>query len=274
MRRSWRWRWCLPTWRTTRASSPAPRKPRRTSRPACPRRTSQRLLARRTARSRGDRHEGAVGAARPERRGRGPLGLRHAHGPHRPGAGRRATGKAAGFPAAAGELVVWAAWAGRRGAGPPQIEAYDTASTRRWTAAEQGRDPRAAGESVIWVEPDGDGPAVTSSAAANSLTDEEYTVKTGAASATWRRGAAGRLGSPARRHGRGMGGAVRRQDPLPPGGCGNGRRHRPRPHHLGRNGRTALHRIFGWTGLERATVLCKVRGSASSSSSAAGMRRG
>ena len=92
--------------------------------------------------------------------------------------GRSTTGKAAGFPAAAGELVVWAAWTGRRGAGSPRIEAYDTASTRRWTAAEQGRDPTAAGESVIWVEPDGDGPGSDVIRGSNSLTDEEYAIET------------------------------------------------------------------------------------------------
>ena len=93
--------------------------------------------------------------------------------------GRSATGKAAGFPAAAGELVVWAAWSGRRGAGPPRIEAYDTASTRRWTAAEQGGEPAAAGQSALWVEPDGDGPGSDVIRGSNSLTDEEYAVKTG-----------------------------------------------------------------------------------------------
>jgi hypothetical protein len=93
--------------------------------------------------------------------------------------GRSATGKAAGFPAAAGELVVWAAWTGRRGAGPARIEAYDTASTRRWTAAQEGRDPTAAGDSVFWVEPDGDGPSSDVIRGSNSLTDEEYAVKTG-----------------------------------------------------------------------------------------------
>ena len=49
--------------------------------------------------------------------------------------GRSATGKSAGFPSASGDLVAWSAWAGRRGAGQPQIQAYDAASTRRWTVA-------------------------------------------------------------------------------------------------------------------------------------------
>jgi hypothetical protein len=93
--------------------------------------------------------------------------------------GRSGTGKAAGFPDAAGDLIVWAAWTGRRGAGPPRIEAYDTASTRRWTAAQQGRDPTAAGESVIWVETDGAGAGRDVIRGSNSLTDEEYAIKTG-----------------------------------------------------------------------------------------------
>ena len=93
--------------------------------------------------------------------------------------GRSATGKAAGFPAAAGELVVWAAWAGRRDAGPPRIEAYDTGSTRRWTAAPKGGEPTAAGDSVIWVEADGDGPGSDVIRGVNSLTDEEYAIETG-----------------------------------------------------------------------------------------------
>ena len=92
--------------------------------------------------------------------------------------GRSSTGKSAGFPNAAGDLIVWAAWAGRRGAGPARIEAYDTASTRRWAAAEQGREPTAAGESVIWVETDGDDPGRDVIRGSNSLTDEEYAIKT------------------------------------------------------------------------------------------------
>ena len=41
--------------------------------------------------------------------------------------GGPATGKSAGFPSASGDVVAWSAWAGRRVAGPPQIQAYDTA---------------------------------------------------------------------------------------------------------------------------------------------------
>ena len=80
--------------------------------------------------------------------------------------GRSATGKAAGFPSASGDVIAWAAWAGRRGDGQPQIQAYDTTSTRRWTVAAQGQDPSAAGDSVIWVEPDAPPAAATPSSAA------------------------------------------------------------------------------------------------------------
>jgi hypothetical protein len=93
--------------------------------------------------------------------------------------GRSATGKAAGFPAAAGELIVWAAWTGRRGDGPPAVEVYDTASTRRWSAAEAGRDPVAAGKTVFWVEPDGDGPGSDVIRGSSALTDEEYAIGAG-----------------------------------------------------------------------------------------------
>ena len=72
-------------------------------------------------------------------------------------------------------MIAWAAWTGRRGDGPPRIEAYDAVSTRRWTVAPAGRDPSVAGESVIWVEDDaaGGNDAIRGS---NSLTDEEYSI--------------------------------------------------------------------------------------------------
>lgn len=89
--------------------------------------------------------------------------------------GRATIGKAAGFPSASGGLIAWAAWAGRRGDGPPRMEAYDSLSTRRWTVAPEGRDPVVAGESVLWIEDDAAGTddVVRGS---NSLTDEEYSV--------------------------------------------------------------------------------------------------
>jgi len=89
--------------------------------------------------------------------------------------GRSATGKSAGFPSASGDVIAWSAWARRRGAGQPQIQAYDVASTRRWTVAPAGSDPTVAGESVIWVEPGGaDGSDLIRGC--NSLTDEKYSI--------------------------------------------------------------------------------------------------
>lgn len=102
--------------------------------------------------------------------------------------GRASTGKTAGRPAAAGDLIVWAAWQGRRGAGRPRIEAYDTATTRRWTVARAGRSPMVTGEKVIWVERDGDGPGEDVIRGSDSLTDEEYALKAGGrvrAAAAW-----------------------------------------------------------------------------------------
>ena len=105
--------------------------------------------------------------------------------------GRTATGKSSGFPAASGDLVVWASWAGRRGDGPPGINALDGASARRWQVAAAGKDPAAAGELVLWVEPDGDGRGDDVIHGVNALTDAEYAVTPGgrvydlAASGRW-----------------------------------------------------------------------------------------
>jgi hypothetical protein len=89
--------------------------------------------------------------------------------------GRSATGKATGFPSASGDVIAWAAWAGRRGAGRPQIRAYDATSTRRWTVAQAGSDPTVAGERVIWVEPGGAG-GNDLIRSYNSLTDDESSL--------------------------------------------------------------------------------------------------
>lgn len=91
--------------------------------------------------------------------------------------GRSATGKSAGFPSASGDVVAWSAWAGRREAGEPQIQAYDAASTRLWTVAQAGSDPTVAGESVLWVEPGGTAAGNDLIRGSNSLTDEEYSIK-------------------------------------------------------------------------------------------------
>jgi hypothetical protein len=88
-------------------------------------------------------------------------------------------GKIAGRPAAARDIVVWAAWCGRRGEGVPRIEAYDTSSTRRWTAAPAGRQPAAAGRSVVWVDR-GDGARDDVIRGLDSVTDDQFAVATGA----------------------------------------------------------------------------------------------
>jgi hypothetical protein len=105
--------------------------------------------------------------------------------------GRRATGKGSGFPRASGHVIAWSAWPGRRGSGTPQIVAYDTASTRRWTVAPRGRDPETAGDVVLWIEPGGASPADDAIRGVDAVTDEEYkitavgTVRDIAASGGW-----------------------------------------------------------------------------------------
>jgi hypothetical protein len=93
--------------------------------------------------------------------------------------GRQATGKASGVLAAAGDLVVWTAWAGRRGAGTPSIQAYDGLSTRRWQVAAAGRAPTAADGVAVWAEPNGMGPRDDAIRGIDSLTDEEYAISAG-----------------------------------------------------------------------------------------------
>jgi hypothetical protein len=94
--------------------------------------------------------------------------------------GRTSAGKSSGFPAAAGDLVAWSSWAGRRGDGPPSIQAFDSSTARRWQVAAIGRDPATAGDVVLWVEPDGAGPGDDVIRGIDSLTDEEYQITTGA----------------------------------------------------------------------------------------------
>jgi hypothetical protein len=89
-------------------------------------------------------------------------------------------GKIAGRPAAARDIVVWAAWTGRRGDGVPRIEAYDTSSTRRWTAASAGRQPAAAGRTVVWVDRGDGARGGDVIRGLDSVTDDQYAIATGA----------------------------------------------------------------------------------------------
>ena len=93
--------------------------------------------------------------------------------------GRQATGKASGYLAAAGDLVVWTSWAGRRGAGAPSVQAYDGLSSRRWEVAAAGAAPTAADGIAVWAEPDGTSPGDDAIRGIDSLTDEEYTMSAG-----------------------------------------------------------------------------------------------
>jgi hypothetical protein len=85
-------------------------------------------------------------------------------------------GKSSGYPVASGDIVVWASWTGRRGAGTPAIDAYDGLSSRLWQVAPTGRAPAAAAEIVVWAEPDGAGAGNDAIRGIDSLTDEEYSV--------------------------------------------------------------------------------------------------
>lgn len=93
--------------------------------------------------------------------------------------GRTATGRSSGFPAASGDLVVWASWAGKRGEGQPGIHALDSASTRLWQVAAMGSEPAAAGELVLWVEPEAGEQGSDVIHAVNALTDAEYALTPG-----------------------------------------------------------------------------------------------
>jgi hypothetical protein len=93
--------------------------------------------------------------------------------------GRQATGKASGYLAAAGDLVVWTAWADRRGAGTPSVQAYDGLSSRHWQVAEAGHAPAAADGITVWAEPGGASPGDDAIRGVDSLTDEEYAISAG-----------------------------------------------------------------------------------------------
>jgi hypothetical protein len=90
--------------------------------------------------------------------------------------GRQSTGKASGFPAVAGDLVVWSSWASKRGVGTPSVQAYDGLSSRRWQVAAVGEAPTAADGLVIWAEPGAAGHGNDTIRGVNSLTDAEYAI--------------------------------------------------------------------------------------------------
>jgi hypothetical protein len=92
--------------------------------------------------------------------------------------GRKSIGKSSGFPIASGQLVAWSSWAGRRGVGPPAIQALDTGSTRRWEVAPTGRDPAVADDVVLWVDPGGSGTDDVIRGI-DAITDEEYRLTPG-----------------------------------------------------------------------------------------------
>jgi len=92
---------------------------------------------------------------------------------------RPSLGKSSGFPVAAGDLVVWTSWAGRRGAGTPTVQAYDGLSLRRWRVAAAGDAAAAATEIVVWAAPNGSGPGDDTIRGVDSLTDAAYAVDAG-----------------------------------------------------------------------------------------------
>ena len=101
--------------------------------------------------------------------------------------GRTEAGKTGGFPAAGGHLLAWESWAGKRGEGPADIHAYNLQIAHRWRVAESGRAPRVAGDVVLWVDP-GAGRGNDVIRGVNALTDEEYALETGGrvrSFATW-----------------------------------------------------------------------------------------
>jgi hypothetical protein len=91
---------------------------------------------------------------------------------------RAETGKAVAFPAAGGELLVWASWTSGRGAGPTDIRAYDTLTTRLWQVAGIGTHPAASGRSIVWVGPRDGGRGADVIHVSDSVTDEEHLVTT------------------------------------------------------------------------------------------------
>jgi hypothetical protein len=92
---------------------------------------------------------------------------------------RESLGQSSGRPVAAGDIVAWTSWAGRRGAGTPAVQAYDDQCARRWRAAGDGGVPAAADGFVVWSVPGGAGHGNDAIRGVDSLTDEEYSIDAG-----------------------------------------------------------------------------------------------
>ncbi len=59
--------------------------------------------------------------------------------------GRDAAGKSGGFPAAAGHLIAWEYWAGKRGEGPAAIQAFNLEIAHRWRLTDGRPRPERSG---------------------------------------------------------------------------------------------------------------------------------
>jgi len=91
--------------------------------------------------------------------------------------GPSSVGAGAGHPGASDDTVVWAAWAGRRGAGVPRIEAYNEMTMRRWTVAERGRDPLVALDTILWIDRGGGATGADDALrGVDSVTDEAFSI--------------------------------------------------------------------------------------------------
>ena len=163
-------------------------------------------------------------------------------------------------------MIAWAAWTGRRDAGPAPIEAYDRVSHApldRSTGRPRSRRRRGG---VIWIEDDAAG-GNDVIRGTDSLTDEEFSITAAGSVARRRRlGQLGRLDRGARQDGRGVGRLLPGPDEVPARGCRHRRRDRPHPDvvwaaAVGRHS-TA---VFAWDRRTKdRTVVCRVAGSVSS----------
>jgi len=92
---------------------------------------------------------------------------------------RQSLGRSSGLPVAAGDIVAWTSWAGRRGAGASTVQAYDGLSSRRWQVASTGSTPAATAGIVVWTEPGASARGGDTIHGVDSLTDEEWAVDAG-----------------------------------------------------------------------------------------------